>query len=158
MLARDNPGLILTRVSGFGQTGPYRERPGFGTVAETSSGYAFINGWPDTPPTSPPFGFADSIAGISAAMGTAMALYRRELTGAGDVVDVALYEPLMFILGDVILQYAANGRDPGAGRQRHRVGLAAGDLPGGGRAVAVHRRVQPGHRQAAVRAPWADPS
>jgi len=108
-LAEHNPGLILTRVSGFGQTGPYRERPGFGTVAETASGYAFINGWPDTPPTSPPFGFADSIAGISAALGTAMALYRRERTGAGDVIDVALYEPLMFIMGDVILKYATLG-------------------------------------------------
>ena len=108
-LAENNPGLILTRVSGFGQTGPYRERPGFGTVAETASGYAFINGWPDTPPTSPPFGFADSIAGISAALGTAMALYRRERTGAGDVIDVALYEPLMFIMGDVILKYATLG-------------------------------------------------
>jgi crotonobetainyl-CoA:carnitine CoA-transferase CaiB-like acyl-CoA transferase len=112
-LAAGNPSLILTRVSGFGQTGPYRERPGFGTVAETASGYAFINGWPDTPPTSPPFGFADSIAGISAAMGTAMALYRRERTGAGDVVDVALYEPLMFIMGDVILKYATLGEIQG---------------------------------------------
>lgn len=105
VLAADNPGLVLTRVSGFGQTGPYRERPGFGTVAETASGFAFINGWPDTPPTSPPFGFADSIAGISAAMGTAMALYRRERDGVGDVVDVALYEPLMFIVGDMILKW-----------------------------------------------------
>ena len=107
VLSADNPGLILTRVSGFGQTGPYRERPGFGTVAETASGFAFVNGWPDTPPTSPPFGFADSIAGISAAMGTAMALYRRALDGSGDVVDVALYEPLMFIVGDMILQWEA---------------------------------------------------
>jgi crotonobetainyl-CoA:carnitine CoA-transferase CaiB-like acyl-CoA transferase len=105
VLSADNPRLVLTRVSGFGQTGPYRERPGFGTVAETASGFAFINGWPDTPPTSPPFGFADSIAGISAAMGTAMALYRRERDGAGDVVDVALYEPLMFIVGDMILKW-----------------------------------------------------
>ena len=113
VLAADNPGLILTRVSGFGQTGPYREQPGFGTVAETSSGYAYVNGWPDTPPTSPPFGFADSIAGISAAMGTAMALYRRSLTGAGDVVDVALYEPLMFIMGDVILRYTTLGEIQG---------------------------------------------
>jgi crotonobetainyl-CoA:carnitine CoA-transferase CaiB-like acyl-CoA transferase len=89
-LSAKNPGLVLTRVSGFGQTGPYSSRPGFGTVAETGSGFAFINGWPDTPPTSPPFGFADSIAGISAAMGTAMALVRRARTGQGDVVDVAL--------------------------------------------------------------------
>jgi len=107
VLSADNPGLVLTRVSGFGQTGPYRERPGFGTVAETASGFAFVNGWPDTPPTSPPFGFADSIAGISAAMGTAMALYRRAIDGSGEVVDVALYEPLMFIVGDMILQWEA---------------------------------------------------
>src|SRR5438309_3969115 len=108
-LSRDNPRLILVRVSGFGQTGPYRGRPGFGTVAETASGYAFLNGWPETPPTSPPFGFADSIAGISAAMGTAMALYRRERTGAGEVIDVALYEPLMFIVGDAVLKFSATG-------------------------------------------------
>jgi crotonobetainyl-CoA:carnitine CoA-transferase CaiB-like acyl-CoA transferase len=109
VLSAGHPGLVLTRLSGFGQTGPYRERPGFGTVAETASGFAYTNGWPESPPTSPPFGFADSIAGISAAMGTAMALYRRERTGQGDVVDVALYEPLMFILGDMILNYTATG-------------------------------------------------
>lgn len=109
-LSEDHPGLVMTRVSGFGQTGPYRERPGFGTVAETVSGYAFLNGWPDTPPTAPPFGFADSIAGISAAFGTAMALYRREISGTGSEVDVALYEPLMFILGDAVLNYTASSQ------------------------------------------------
>jgi crotonobetainyl-CoA:carnitine CoA-transferase CaiB-like acyl-CoA transferase len=113
VLSLDNPRLVLTRLSGFGQTGPYRKRPGFGTVAETSSGFAYINGWPETPPTSPPFGFADSIAGISAAMGTAMSLYRREVLGRGDVVDVALYEPLMFMLGDLVLKYEANGEIQG---------------------------------------------
>jgi crotonobetainyl-CoA:carnitine CoA-transferase CaiB-like acyl-CoA transferase len=107
VLSAENPDLVLTRVSGFGQTGPYSARPGFGTIAETMSGYAFINGWPETPPTSPPFGFADSIAGIAAAYGTAMSLFRRERTGEGDVVDVALYEPLMFILGDIVLRYTA---------------------------------------------------
>jgi crotonobetainyl-CoA:carnitine CoA-transferase CaiB-like acyl-CoA transferase len=109
VLSRDNPRLVLTRVSGFGQTGPYSDRPGFGTVAETASGYAFLNGWPHTPPTSPPFGFADSIAGIAAAFGTAMALVQRERRGTGEVVDVALYEPLMFMLGDALLQYTASG-------------------------------------------------
>lgn len=108
-LSKDHPGLVMTRVSGFGQSGPYSERPGFGTVAETASGYAFLNGWPDTPPTAPPFGFADSIAGISAAFGTTMALYRRSVTGVGAEVDVALYEPLMFILGDAVLNYTATG-------------------------------------------------
>ncbi|URM93879.1 CoA transferase [Actinomadura madurae] len=108
-LSRENSGLVMTRVSGFGQTGPYRERPGFGTVAETASGYAFLNGWPHTPPTAPPFGFADSIAGISAAFGTAMALYRRAVHGDGGEIDVSLYEPLMFILGDAVLNYTASG-------------------------------------------------
>ena len=108
-LSEDNAGLVMTRVSGFGQTGPYRERPGFGTVAETASGYAFLNGWPDTPPTSPPFGFADSIAGISAAFGTVMGLFQRETTGLGGEVDVALYEPLMFILGDALINYTSTG-------------------------------------------------
>jgi len=104
-----NPRLVLCRVSGYGQDGPHRERPGFGTVAEVIAGYAFLNGWPDTPPTAPPFGFADSIAGISAAYGTAMALYRRGVTGVGSEVDIALYEPLMFILGDAVLHYTASG-------------------------------------------------
>ncbi len=113
VLSAGNPGLVLTSVSGFGQTGPYREKPGFGTVAETGSGFAYINGWPDKPPTSPPFGFADSLAGISAAMGTAMALYSRERTGRGDHVDVALYEPLMFMLGDMVLNFTATGHVQG---------------------------------------------
>lgn len=108
-LSAGNPGLVLTRISGFGQTGPYRERPGFGTVAEVAAGYAFLNGWPDSPPTAPPFGFADSIAGISAAYGTAMALFQRSVTGHGSVVDTALYEPLMFILGDAIINYTSTG-------------------------------------------------
>ena len=108
-LTAEHPGLVMTRVSGFGQTGPYAERPGFGTVAETASGYAHLNGWPYTPPTAPPFGFADSIAGISAAFGTAMALFRRSMSGVGSEVDIALYEPLMFILGDAVLNYTSSG-------------------------------------------------
>ncbi|CCQ14876.1 putative uncharacterized protein [Rhodococcus sp. AW25M09] len=108
-LSKINPGLVLARVSGFGQTGPNRLLPGFGTVAETASGFANVNGWPDSPPTSPPFGFADSIAGLSAAMGVAMALFKREKTGFGEEVDVALYEPLMFIVGDMFLKYTATG-------------------------------------------------
>lgn len=108
-LSAANPGLILARVSGFGQSGPYSGRPGFGTIAESASGFAFLNGWPETPPTAPPFGFADSIAGISAAFGSAMALYQRSVTGKGSVVDIALYEPLMFILGDALVNYTSTG-------------------------------------------------
>lgn len=113
VLSAQNPSLVLTRVSGYGQTGPYRQRPGFGTIAESGSGFAHVNGWPELPPTAPPFGFADSMAGISAAMGTAMALFRRERTGEGEVVDVALYEPLMFIIGDMMLKYTGLGEIQG---------------------------------------------
>lgn len=113
VLSSANPRLILTRVSGFGQTGPDRQRPGFGTIAEAASGFAQVNGWPESPPTAPPFGFADSIAGISAAMGTAMALFRRERVGEGEIVDVALYEPLMFIIGDMVLKYTGLGEIQG---------------------------------------------
>ena len=113
VLSEINPRLVLTSVSGFGQFGPDKSKPGFGTVAETGSGFAYINGWPETPPTSPPFGFADSIAGIAGAMGTSMALYRRERTGQGDQVDVALYEPLMFIIGDMIMNYTGTGHVQG---------------------------------------------
>ena len=107
-LAPDTRALAAHPRQRVRQSGPYSARPGFGTVAEAMSGYAFVNGWPDTPPTSPPFGFADSIAGVSAAYGTAMALFRRERSGRGDVVDVALYEPLMFMLGDIVLRWTAN--------------------------------------------------
>jgi len=120
VLRQNHSGLVMARVSGFGQTGPNRLLPGFGTVAETASGFAHVNGWPDSPPTSPPFGFADSIAGLSAAMGVAMSLYKRERTGQGEVVDVALYEPLMFIIGDMFLKYTA------LGEVQNRVGNSTG--------------------------------
>ncbi|WP_285314334.1 CoA transferase [Pseudarthrobacter sp. fls2-241-R2A-168] len=112
-LSANHPELVMTSVSGFGQTGPNSARPGFGTAAETGSGFAHVNGWPDKPPVSPPFGFADSIAGISAAMGTSMALFGRERSGVGAHVDVALYEPLMFIVGDMIMNYTATGHVQG---------------------------------------------
>ena len=124
------PGAGADQVSRVRPDRAVPGKPGFGTVAETGSGFAFINGWPETPPTSPPFGFADSIAGISAAMGTAMALFRRERTGQGDDVDVALYEPLMFIVGDMMLNYTGDRARPGPRRQRHRLGVAARRLPG----------------------------
>ena len=125
-LAADHPGIVVTSVSGFGQTGPYKEKPGFGTVAETGSGFAYINGWPETPPTSPPFGFADSIAGISAAMGTAMALFRRERTGQGDHVDVVALRAADVHRRRHDHELHRHGLRAGPGRQRHRVGVPAG--------------------------------
>jgi crotonobetainyl-CoA:carnitine CoA-transferase CaiB-like acyl-CoA transferase len=94
-----NPRLILLRVSGFGQAGPYARRAGFGTLAESMSGFAAMTGAADGPPTLPPFGLADGIAGVAGAFATMMALYHRAMTGVGQVVDLAIYEPLLTVLG-----------------------------------------------------------
>lgn len=100
VLSALNPGLILVRVTGFGQDGPYAARPGFGTLAESMSGFAAITGEPDGPPTLPPFGLADSIAGITAANAALMALYHRDARGGtGQVIDLAILEPIVTVLG-----------------------------------------------------------
>ena len=98
-LSTDNPGLVLTRVTGFGQFGTYAGRPGFGTLAEAMSGFAAITGEPDGPPTLPPFGLADGIAALAAAFATMTALRARETTGRGQVVDLAIIEPILTLLG-----------------------------------------------------------
>ncbi|MGH3319859.1 MAG: CaiB/BaiF CoA transferase family protein [Streptosporangiaceae bacterium] len=99
VLAADNPGLVLARVTGFGQYGPYAGRPGFGTLAEAMSGFAAITGQPDGPPTLPPFGLADGIAAITTAFGVMAALRARERGGRGQVVDMAIIEPILTVLG-----------------------------------------------------------
>lgn len=98
-LSAANPRLILVRVTGFGQFGPYAHRPGFGTLAEAMSGFAAITGEPDAPPTLPPFGLADSIAGLTTAYAVMTALAGRDRTGEGQVVDMALIEPILTVLG-----------------------------------------------------------
>ncbi len=98
-LAEINPGLVLARVTGFGQLGPYARRPGFGTLAEAMSGFAHITGQPDGPPTLPPFGLADGIAALATAYAIMVALRAREDTGRGQVVDLAIIEPILTILG-----------------------------------------------------------
>lgn len=94
-----NPRLVIVRISGFGQVGPYSRRAGFGTLAEAMSGFAHLTGEADGPPTLPAFGLADSIAGIAASSATMMALYHRERTGRGQVVDVDLLSPIMTAVG-----------------------------------------------------------
>ncbi len=94
-----NPGLVLARVTGFGQFGPYAKRPGFGTLAEAMSGFAAITGQPDGPPTLPPFGLADGIAALATAFATMTALRARDSTGRGQVVDLAIIEPILTLLG-----------------------------------------------------------
>src|SRR6185437_7440256 len=108
-----NPGLVLVRISGFGQTGPYRERAGFGTLAEAMSGFAAITGEPDGPPTLPPFGLADSIAGLTAANAALMALYHRDAHGgSGQEIDVSILEPLVTVLGPQPTIYDQLGEIP----------------------------------------------
>lgn len=94
-----NPGLVLVRVTAYGQIGPYARRPGFGTIAEAMSGFASITGQPDGPPTLPPFGLADGVSGIAAALAAMMAIHARSKTGRGQVADIALIEPLISVLG-----------------------------------------------------------
>src|SRR5919205_2429234 len=95
-----NPRLILLRTTGFGQFGPYAGRPGFGTLAESMSGFAHITGEADGPPTLPPFGLADGIAGLAGAIATMSALSHRDARGgAGQVIDLAIIEPILTILG-----------------------------------------------------------
>lgn len=104
-LSAANPRLVLTRVTGFGQFGPYAHRPGFGTLAEAMSGFAAITGEPDAPPTLPPFGLADSIAGLATAYAVMTALAARDRTGRGQVVDMAIIEPILTVLGPQPLWY-----------------------------------------------------
>jgi crotonobetainyl-CoA:carnitine CoA-transferase CaiB-like acyl-CoA transferase len=99
-LSSANPGLIMLRVTGFGQFGPYAQRPGFGTLAESMSGFANITGQPDQPPTLPPFGLADGISGLAGAVAALLALYHRDARGGkGQVIDLAIIEPILTILG-----------------------------------------------------------
>ncbi|GAA4910773.1 formyl-CoA transferase [Actinomycetospora succinea] len=105
VLSEANPGLVLARVTGFGQFGPYSSRPGFGTLAEAMSGFAAITGEPDGPPTLPPFGLADGVAALTTAFGIMTALRAREQTGRGQVLDMAIIEPLLTVLGPQVIAY-----------------------------------------------------
>jgi crotonobetainyl-CoA:carnitine CoA-transferase CaiB-like acyl-CoA transferase len=104
-LSARNPRLVLARVTGFGQTGPYRTRPGFGTLAEAMSGFAAMTGEPDGPPTLPPFGLADGVASLATAFAIMTALSVRDRTGHGQVVDTAIVEPILAMLGPQITRW-----------------------------------------------------
>lgn len=105
-LAKDNPGLVMMRVSGFGQTGPYSSRGGYGTIAEAFSGVPSFTGFPDKPPTLPGFPLADSLAATFTAMSAMFALYKRDhLDGKGQEVDVSLYEPLFRLVESQVIGF-----------------------------------------------------
>ena len=101
-----NPKLVMVRVTGFGQTGPYKNRPGFGTIAEAFSGFASMTGEADGPPTLPNFGLADGIAAAYGTFATMFALYHRDAKGGnGQYIDLSIYEPLFQVLGPQPLQF-----------------------------------------------------
>ena len=111
-LREANPGLVLARVTGFGQFGPYARRPGFGTLAEAMSGFAAMTGEPDGPPTLPPFGLADGIAALATAYAVMTALRARDAGGAGQVVDLSIIEPILSVLGGQPTAYDQLGLVP----------------------------------------------
>ncbi|MCU4186747.1 CoA transferase [Acidiferrimicrobium sp. IK] len=108
-----NPGLVLLRLTGFGQTGPYASRPGFGTLAEAMSGFAHMTGEADGPPTLPAFGLADSITGIAGVAAVLTALRHREVGGGtGQVIDLSILEPMMTAVGPAPTVYHHAGIVP----------------------------------------------
>jgi crotonobetainyl-CoA:carnitine CoA-transferase CaiB-like acyl-CoA transferase len=112
-----NRALIMVRVSAFGQTGPYREQPGFGRIAAAVSGVTYVCGYPDRPPVSPGTPtIPDYLAGTFGALGALIALQHRHRTGEGQVVDVGLYEPMLRMLDEILPVYGATGQ------MRERIG------------------------------------
>ena len=106
VLSEVNPRIVMLRITGFGQTGPYSHKPGFGTLAEAFAGAAHITGFPDRPPLLPAFGLGDSTAGLAGAFLTMVALFERERHGGrGQVGEFAIYEPLLTLLGPQVVNY-----------------------------------------------------
>ena len=106
VLSAINPRLVMVRITGFGQTGPNAARPGFGTLAEAYSGFAYINGTPELPPVLPGFGLADSTAGLMGAFLAMVAFKGRDVNGGrGQYIDLALYEPLFTLLGPQAINF-----------------------------------------------------
>jgi len=109
VLSETNPGLILVRISGYGQTGPDAHKPGYASVAEAASGLRHMNGFPDAPPPRLAISLGDSLAGMFAAQGALAALYRRTVTGRGQVVDTALIEACLAVQESTIPDYDVGG-------------------------------------------------
>jgi len=105
-----NPRLVVVRISGWGQDGPYRRRPGFGTLIEGMSGFASMNGFADREPVLPPMYLADSVAGLNGAAATLVALRAAERDGKGQVIDLPLLDPLFAVLGPQAANYRLSGK------------------------------------------------
>ncbi len=115
-IKQSNPKLVYARISGYGQTGPYASKPGFASVCEGMSGFRYVNGFPDQAPVRPNLSIGDTISGIHAALGIALALLERERNaeGEGQVVDVALYESMFNLMEAVVPEFSGAGviREP----------------------------------------------
>jgi formyl-CoA transferase len=108
-LSKDNPGLVMVRLSGFGQTGPYKDRPGFGAIGESMGGMRYITGYPDRAPVRVGISIGDSLAAMFGVIGALTALHSRTQTGLGQVVDVALYEAVFAMMESMLPEYGMGG-------------------------------------------------
>ena len=108
-LTQDNPKLIMVRLSGFGQTGPYKDRVGFGAIGESMGGMRYLTGYPDRAPVRVGISIGDSLAAMYGAMGALMALHHRRKTGKGQVVDVALYEAVFSMMESMLPEFGMSG-------------------------------------------------
>ncbi|HYT85395.1 MAG TPA: CaiB/BaiF CoA-transferase family protein [Burkholderiales bacterium] len=105
-LAAENPGLVMLRLSGFGQTGPYRDRAGFGAIGESMGGLRYVTGFPDRPPVRPNLSIGDALASLHGVIGVLMALHHRDANGGkGQVIDVALYEAVFNMMEGALPEY-----------------------------------------------------
>ena len=108
-LAASNPGLVMVRISGFGQSGPYKDRPGFGAIGESMGGMRHITGYPDRAPVRVGVSIGDSLAAMFGVIGALAALNARTLTGKGQVVDVALYEAVFAMMESMLPEFGMDG-------------------------------------------------
>ncbi|HSC23679.1 MAG TPA: CaiB/BaiF CoA-transferase family protein [Casimicrobiaceae bacterium] len=104
-LAKENPGLVMVRISGYGQTGPYRERPGFGVIGEALGGLRYVTGTPDRPPSRVGVSIGDTLSALYGVIGAMMALHARAGSGRGQVVDVALYESVFSVMESMLPEF-----------------------------------------------------
>lgn len=108
-LLKINPALVVVRVSGFGQTGPYANRPGYGSIGEAMGGLRYVTGDPSSPPSRVGISIGDSLAAMFATIGSLIALHDRQRTGKGQVVDVAIYEAVLAVMESLLPEYAISG-------------------------------------------------
>ncbi|MGE4533605.1 MAG: CaiB/BaiF CoA transferase family protein [Halomonas sp.] len=109
-MSRHNPRLVMVRVTGFGQDGPYASRAGFASVCEAMGGLRYLSGYPDRPPVRVGISIGDTLAGLHAALGTMMALHQRERSGLGQVVDSSIFESVLAMMENLIPEYARAGK------------------------------------------------